>query len=65
MCPHSLTKHPVRTAGACVLSAVHSCILVATVRCFQRYIFANWAWISYDGKPRPDHTADEINGRTG
>ena len=30
-----------------------------------RYIFANWAWISYDGYPRPDHTPDERNGRTG
>ena len=31
----------------------------------KRYIFANWAWISYDGNPRPDHTADERNDRTG
>ena len=31
----------------------------------KRYIFANWAWISYDGYPRPDHTGDEKNGRTG
>lgn len=31
----------------------------------KRYIFANWAWISYDGYPRPDHTADERNDRTG
>ena len=31
----------------------------------KRYIFANWAWISYDGYPRPDHTADEKNDRTG
>ena len=31
----------------------------------KRYIFANWAWISYDGYPRPDHTADERNSRTG
>jgi hypothetical protein len=31
----------------------------------RRYIFANWAWISYDGYPRPDHTPDERNGRTG
>jgi len=31
----------------------------------KRYIFANWAWISYDGYGRPDHTADEVNGRTG
>lgn len=30
-----------------------------------RYMFANWAWISYDGYPRPDHTGDERNGRTG
>ena len=30
-----------------------------------RYVFANWAWISYDGYPRPDHTADERNDRTG
>lgn len=30
-----------------------------------RYIFANWAWISYDGYPRPDHTEDEKNSRTG
>jgi hypothetical protein len=22
----------------------------------QKYVFANWAWISYDGYPRPDHT---------
>ena len=28
-------------------------------------IFANWAWVSYDGYPRPDHTGDEKNGRTG
>jgi hypothetical protein len=34
-------------------------------RFIQRYIFANWAWISYDGYPRPDHTADERNDRTG
>jgi len=32
---------------------------------FKRYVFANWAWISYDGHPRPDHTGDERNGRTG
>ena len=31
----------------------------------KRYIFANWAWVSYDGYPRPDHTGDEKNGRTG
>jgi len=31
----------------------------------KRYIWANWAWISYDGYPRPDHTADERNDRTG
>ena len=31
----------------------------------QRYIFANWAWISYDGYPRPDHTPDEGHARTG
>jgi hypothetical protein len=31
----------------------------------QRYVFANWAWISYDGMPRPDHTVDERNARTG
>ena len=31
----------------------------------NRYVFANWAWISYDGAPRPDHTADERNDRTG
>ena len=31
----------------------------------RKYIFANWAWISYDGNPRPDHTADERNERTG
>ena len=31
----------------------------------RRYIFANWAWISYDGNPRPDHTPDERNSRTG
>ena len=31
----------------------------------QRYVFANWAWISYDGHPRPDHTPDERNMRTG
>jgi hypothetical protein len=30
-----------------------------------RYIFANWAWISYDGYPRPDHTGDEKHSRTG
>jgi hypothetical protein len=30
----------------------------------QRYVFANWAWISADGNPRPDHSADEHNGRT-
>ena len=30
-----------------------------------RYVFANWAWISYDGYPRPDHTGDERNDRTG
>ena len=31
----------------------------------RKYVFANWAWISYDGNPRPDHTADERNERTG
>ena len=31
----------------------------------KRYVWANWAWISYDGYPRPDHTADERNARTG
>mmetsp|Transcript_24286 Transcript_24286/g.45446 ORF Transcript_24286/g.45446 Transcript_24286/m.45446 type:complete len:471 (-) Transcript_24286:170-1582(-) len=31
----------------------------------KRYIFANWAWISYDGHPRPDHSPDEKNPRTG
>jgi hypothetical protein len=30
----------------------------------RRYVFANWAWISYDGHPRPDHTPDERNERT-
>mmetsp|Transcript_17753 Transcript_17753/g.24772 ORF Transcript_17753/g.24772 Transcript_17753/m.24772 type:complete len:175 (+) Transcript_17753:95-619(+) len=30
-----------------------------------RFIFGNWAWISYDGHPRPDHSPDERNGRTG
>jgi hypothetical protein len=35
------------------------------VPALDRYVFANWAWISYDGYPRPDHTADERNGRTG
>eukprot|EP01062_Namystynia_karyoxenos_P060317 TRINITY_DN51879_c0_g1_i1.p1 TRINITY_DN51879_c0_g1~~TRINITY_DN51879_c0_g1_i1.p1 ORF type:complete len:546 (+),score=157.27 TRINITY_DN51879_c0_g1_i1:87-1640(+) len=31
----------------------------------RRFVFANWAWISYDGHPRPDHTPDERNPRTG
>ena len=31
----------------------------------KRYMMANWAWISYDGNPRPDHTGDERTGRTG
>jgi len=31
----------------------------------KRYIFANWAWVSYDGYARPDHTGDERNSRTG
>ena len=31
----------------------------------QRYLMPNWAWISYDGNPRPDHTGDERNDRTG
>ena len=30
----------------------------------QKYIYANWAWIDYDGNPRPDHTPDERNSRT-
>eukprot|EP00466_Bigelowiella_natans_P014574 jgi/Bigna1/126926/aug1.3_g1634 len=30
----------------------------------KSYIFANWAWISYDGHPRPDHSPDERNDRT-
>ncbi len=30
----------------------------------KRYVFANWAWISYDGHPRPDHSPDERNPRT-
>lgn len=29
------------------------------------FVFASWAWISVDGYPRPDHTPDERNGRTG
>ena len=31
---------------------------------WKRYIFANWAWISMDGNPRPDHSPDERNART-
>ena len=30
----------------------------------QRYIAANWVWISSDGNPRPDHSPDERNDRT-
>ena len=30
----------------------------------QRFILANWVWISMDGYPRPDHSPDERNGRT-
>jgi hypothetical protein len=35
------------------------------VPALRRYVWANWAWISMDGAPRPDHTPDERNGRTG
>ena len=30
----------------------------------EKYIFANWAWIDYNGNPRPDHTPDQRNDRT-
>jgi len=30
----------------------------------RRYLAANWAWLSMDGAPRPDHSPDERNGRT-
>lgn len=30
----------------------------------QRYVLANWVWLSMDGTPRPDHSPDERNGRT-
>jgi len=30
----------------------------------DRYIFANWAWVSMDGNPKPDHSPDEKHGRT-
>lgn len=30
----------------------------------DRYIFANWVWVSADGNPRPDHSRDELNERT-
>jgi len=30
----------------------------------QRYILANWVWISMDGYPRPDHSPDERHDRT-
>jgi len=30
----------------------------------DRYIFANWAWVSMDGNPKPDHSSDEKHGRT-
>jgi hypothetical protein len=29
-----------------------------------RYVAANWVWLSADGYPRPDHSADERNDRT-
>lgn len=29
-----------------------------------RYVAANWAWVSADGTPRPDHSPDERNDRT-
>jgi hypothetical protein len=30
----------------------------------QRYILANWVWVSMDGYPRPDHSPDEMHDRT-
>ena len=30
----------------------------------QRYILANWVWISMDGYPRPDHSPDDKHDRT-
>ena len=35
------------------------------VPAIRRIVFANWAWISVDGAPRPDHSPDERNERTG
>jgi hypothetical protein len=30
----------------------------------QRYILANWVWVSMDGYPRPDHSPDDRHDRT-
>lgn len=59
------------TSDATIASAVWTFPLMTSVQqanyvpSLNRYVFANWAWISYDGYPRPDHTADEVNDRTG
>ena len=30
----------------------------------QRFVLANWVWLSMDGYPRPDHSPDERHDRT-
>lgn len=36
------------------------------VPAMKRIVLANWAWVSYDGAPRPDHSSvDKRNDRTG